>query len=102
MSATPIPRTMAGALYGTSIDVYDLELPKGRKEIQTAIFSNEKKIFDFILKKYKESGQQTYVICPWIEDLKNTSGLATVEDTMKVYEKTFENTDLYVVIHFKN
>lgn len=96
MSATPIPRTMAGALYGTSIDVYDLELPKGRKEIQTAIFSNQKKIFDFILKKYKESGQQTYVICPWIEDPKNTSGIATVEDTMKVYEKAFENTGMKI------
>ena len=50
----------------------------------------------FILKKYKESGQQTYVICPWIEDPKNTSGLATVEDTMKVYEKAFENTGMKI------
>lgn len=96
MSATPIPRTIAGALYGTSIDVYDLELPSGRKEVQTAVFSNEKKIFEFIEKKYRESGQQAYVICPWIEDAKENSGIATIEDTIKVYESAFENTGIKI------
>ena len=96
MSATPIPRTMAGALYGTSIDVYDLVPPAERKVVQTAVFSNEKKIFEFIEKKYRESGQQTYVICPWIEDPKETSGLSTIEDTMKVYEKAFENNGMKI------
>lgn len=96
MSATPIPRTMAGALYGTSIDVYDLMPPAEREAVQTAVFYNEKKIFEFIEKKYRESRQQTYVICPWIEDPKEISGLSTIEDTMKVYEKAFENTGMKV------
>lgn len=96
MSATPIPRTMAGALYGTSIDVYDLQLPEGRKEVKTAIFSNQKKIYEFIMKKYEESGQQSYVICPWIEDPKEVSGLFTIEDALREYNEAFRDTGMTI------
>lgn len=96
MSATPIPRTMAGALYGTSIDVYDLELPAVRRPVQTAIFANKKKIYEFIEKKYRESGQQTYVVCPWIEDSNETARVATVEETIREYEKAFAGSGMVI------
>ena len=47
MSATPIPRTLAETIYGNNISVYDLELPAQRKPIQTAIFNNDIKIYEF-------------------------------------------------------
>lgn len=88
MSATPIPRTLAGAVYGTGIEVYDLELPAERKPVQTAIFNNDQKIFEFILKKIKE-GQQAYVVCPFIDDPEEKTSVQTVEVTYDNYCKYF-------------
>lgn len=97
MSATPIPRTMAGVLYGNSIDVFDLEQPAERKPIQTARFANEEKIFEFIRNKYAESKQQTYVVCPWIEEGESErEGIATVENTLATYKKAFSGTGMEV------
>ena len=68
MSATPIPRTLALALYG-DLDVSRLtELPKGRRPIDTFVVdeSYEPRILAFIQKQVSEGGQ-CYVICPAIE-----------------------------------
>lgn len=68
MSATPIPRTLALALYG-DLDVSKLtELPKGRQPIDTFVVdeSYEVRILAFIQKQVGEGGQ-CYVICPAIE-----------------------------------
>jgi ATP-dependent DNA helicase RecG len=68
MSATPIPRTLALALYG-DLDVSRLtELPKGRQPIDTFVVdeSYEPRILAFIQKQVSEGGQ-CYVICPAIE-----------------------------------
>lgn len=88
MSGTPIPRTLANTLYGTSISVYDLEVPAIRKPIQTAVFNNTTKICEFIYKKHLE-GQQTYIVCPWIEDSTNATDIETVESTYKEYQDYF-------------
>ena len=96
MSATPIPRTIAGAIYGSSIEVYDLALPCNRQPIQTTIFSNQSKISEFILKKYRESKQQTYVVCPGIEENEDGRKIATVEESVKQYQQMFQNTELCI------
>lgn len=88
MSGTPIPRTLAGTLYGTSIEVYDLELPKERKPVQTAVFNNDVKIYEFIYKKILET-QQAYVVCPWIDDESESNDIQTVENAVKSYEGFF-------------
>lgn len=89
MSGTPIPRTLASTMYGTSVSVYDLEVPAIRKPIQTAVFNNDIKICEFIYKKILE-GQQAYVVCPWIEDESETSGIQTVEASLKSYSEFFK------------
>ena len=95
ISATPIPRTIANAYYGNSIQIYDLEVPEGRKPIQTAIFNNNIKIQEFIRKKIKE-GQQAYIVSPFITDPDEQYNIETVEMAVKEYEKAFANDNIRV------
>lgn len=92
MSATPIPRSLAKTVYGKSTDVYFIEtLPSGRKPVQTTVFSNERKICEFLLKQIKE-GRQCYVVCPMIDKAEEESrmeGLASVEETAARYQSYF-------------
>ncbi len=69
MSATPIPRTLTLAAYG-SIDVSRIdELPAGRQKIDTFIVNEgyRERLNGFI-KKQAEEGHQTYVVCPAVEE----------------------------------
>ncbi len=68
MSATPIPRTLALAMYG-DLDVSRLtELPSGRQPIDTFVVdeSYEERLLSFIKKQVADGGQ-CYVVCPAIE-----------------------------------
>lgn len=72
MTATPIPRTLALAIYG-NLNISRLDqIPKGRKEIITKIVSPQErqKAYDFIRRQIKE-GRQAFVICPRIENESN-------------------------------
>ena len=69
MSATPIPRTLTLAAYG-SIDVSRIdELPAGRQTIDTFVVdeSYRERLNGFIRKQASE-GHQTYVVCPAVEE----------------------------------
>lgn len=69
MSATPIPRTLALAVY-SDLDLSILnEMPKGRRKILTHIIppSKRKDMEEFIRKEIN-AGRQVFVICPLIEE----------------------------------
>ena len=69
MSATPIPRTLALALYG-DLDISKIdELPKGRQPIDTFVVHEEyrTRLNNFISKQVSLGGQ-CYVVCPAIEE----------------------------------
>jgi len=71
MSATPIPRSLALAIYGDlDFSVLD-EMPPGRKKIITKIIEINKRneTYEFIRKEIK-NGRQVFVICPRIESAK--------------------------------
>lgn len=89
MSATPIPRTLALAKYGSlDISIID-ELPKGRKNIETyAVGMNyEKRIMNFLIKHVNE-GRQCYIVCPLIEESENLN-LTSVEELYERLNETY-------------
>jgi ATP-dependent DNA helicase RecG len=69
MTATPIPRSLALAIYGDlDLSVID-ELPPGRQNIKTAVRASAQleRVYDFIDEQI-EAGAQVYVVYPIIEE----------------------------------
>ena len=69
LTATPIPRTLALTVYGDlDLSVLD-ELPPGRKRIKTFVVPAQKREdgYRWIRQRVK-AGDQTFVICPLIEE----------------------------------
>lgn len=75
MSATPIPRTLALALYG-DLDISKLdELPKGRQPVDTFVVNEEYRArLNTFIQKQISLGGQCYVVCPAIEESADASG----------------------------
>lgn len=72
MTATPIPRTVALALYG-DLDVSILdEMPKGRKVIKTWLVPKQKRDGAYIwIDQQVQQGDQVFIVCPFIEESEN-------------------------------
>ncbi len=69
MSATPIPRTLALALYG-DLDISRIdEMPPGRQRVSTYVVddSYRARLYAFIRKQI-EAGGQVYIVCPAVEE----------------------------------
>jgi len=69
MTATPIPRTLALALYGEmSVSVID-EQPPGRTPVETEVVEpdHRPRAYDLVREQVL-AGRQAFVICPLIED----------------------------------
>jgi ATP-dependent DNA helicase RecG len=69
MTATPIPRTLAMAVYG-DLDVSTLDtLPPGRKPISTQVFLPRKHTQALkLLQEELDKGRQAYVVFPLVEE----------------------------------
>ncbi len=93
MSATPMPRTLAGAVHGNNTEIYDIKtMPAERIPVQTAINNNDKVIMNFIEDQLIE-GRQAYVVCPLIEHEEEKQGMEnvrSVQETVELYKDRFE------------
>lgn len=73
MSATPIPRTLALAMYGNLTVSTLAEVPSGRKPIITKVIDDAQRnnAYTFI-KQRLTAGEQTFIITPRVEDTEKS------------------------------
>ena len=89
MSATPIPRTLAGTVYGKSRTIMQLKSrPAGRLPIKTAIVANREQVFPFLYHQIQK-GRQCYIVCPAIEE-GDDADMASVTAMEKEYGSWFK------------
>ncbi len=81
MSATPIPRSMALALYGDlDLSMID-EMPVGRQRVDTfAVNESYRERLNIFIEKQVADGGQVYVVCPAIESEEEDEGDISVFD----------------------
>jgi len=81
MTATPIPRSLALAMFG-DLDLSTIRMfPAGRQVIDTHIVSSggATRVYEFI-RRQVANGRQAYVVCPLIEESDNLSVAAATEE----------------------
>ncbi|MEO5950121.1 MAG: ATP-dependent DNA helicase RecG [Candidatus Saccharimonadales bacterium] len=92
MTATPIPRSLALTVYG-ELDVSILnELPKGRKPIETKIWSpnSRAQLYDKVDIEIA-SGRQAYVICTLIDDNPDNEIKSVQAEFKKLQNSVFKH-----------
>jgi ATP-dependent DNA helicase RecG len=95
MTATPIPRTLALALYGElNVSILD-ELPPNRlKPITKLVSVNDKnQAYEFVLGKIKE-GRQAFVICPLVEESDKLGVKAVTSEQEKLKTEIFPQLNI--------
>lgn len=83
MTATPIPRSLALAIYG-DLDLSTLnQMPSERKKIITKLIFEEKREIAYkFIRKEIENGRQVFVICPLIDE-SDKLGVKSVKTEFK-------------------
>lgn len=74
MSATPIPRSLALALYGDLDISYIDEMPVGRQRVDTfAVDESYRQRLNGFIRKQVADGGRVYVVCPAVEETEDVS-----------------------------
>lgn len=95
MSATPIPRSLAMALYGDlDLSVLD-ELPPGRKPVTTSLRSPDRRaqVYAF-LEEEVARGRQAYLVYPLVAESEKVDMLAATEEYQRLRTKVFPDRRL--------
>lgn len=97
MTATPIPRTLALALYGDLDFSYLLDKPFGTKPVKTYIVlkAKEQSMWRFILEEIKK-GHQAFVICPRVEEKEDD--IASVKREYQRIKEIFKDHNVNIAI----
>ncbi len=94
MSATPIPRSLALALYG-DLDISRInEMPKGRMKVDTFVVDETYRTrLNSFIDKQIENGGQCYIVCPAIEkneaDDENTVLPTSISELSSIKQSNF-------------
>ena len=90
MSATPIPRSMALAMYGNLDKTIIDEIPPGRQRVDTFLVNESYRTrLDGFIKKQIDEGGQVYIVCPAVEEAEEDEGDVSLYDIseFQIYEK---------------
>ncbi|HVD00263.1 MAG TPA: ATP-dependent DNA helicase RecG [Candidatus Dormibacteraeota bacterium] len=98
MTATPIPRTLALALYGDmTVSVLD-ELPPGRTPVDTRVVSPDRREEAYELVRAEvAAGRQAFVICPLIEESDKLEAKAATIEFDRLRTEVFPELQLDLV-----
>ncbi|WP_338834638.1 ATP-dependent DNA helicase RecG [Moorella humiferrea] len=90
MTATPIPRTLALAIYGDlEISLLD-EMPPGRQPVTTYVLTEKQRAKAYqLIRKEIARGHQAYVICPLIDESEGIAAEAATAMYQKLKEEVF-------------
>lgn len=99
MTATPIPRTTALAVYGDlDISIID-ELPPGREEIENILLSglesDNNQVVDYC-KQHLLDNSQIFVVCPYIDESENKD-IKAAENVYEQYINLFPDINVKIL-----
>ncbi len=95
MSATPIPRSMAMALYGDlDLSLLD-ELPPGRRPVTTLLKSPAQRdqVYE-LLDQEMEKGRQAYLVYPLVEESEKVALRSATEEFTRLSREVFPHRSL--------
>jgi ATP-dependent DNA helicase RecG len=98
MTATPIPRTLALALYGEmSVSVID-EQPPGRTPVETEVLAPDERqrAYDLV-RAQVSSGRQAFVICPLIEESETLAAKSATAEFERLAKDVFPDLRMGLV-----
>jgi ATP-dependent DNA helicase RecG len=98
MTATPIPRTLALALYGEmSVSVID-ELPPGRTPVETEVIDPEHREGAYeLVRAQVAAGRQAFVICPLIEESEQLAVRSATAEAERLQKEVFPDLRLGLI-----
>ncbi len=98
MTATPIPRTLALALYGEmTVSVID-ELPPGRTPVATQVIPpGRRQVAYDLVRREVEAGRQAFVICPLVEESEKLEAKAATVEFERLQKDVFPDLKLELV-----
>jgi ATP-dependent DNA helicase RecG len=98
MTATPIPRTLALAVFGEmSVSVLD-ELPPGRTPVRTEVVDEAGRERAYrLVRDEVAKGRQAFVICPLVEESETTAAKAAVVEFERLRKDVFPDLRLALV-----
>ena len=99
MTATPIPRTAALAIFGDLDQTVINEMPKGRQPVQTVWIrehKDEEIVWDRVRLEVKE-GHNVYIVCPLIDDNERLEATSTAQELEKLSTGPLLGVDIEVM-----
>jgi ATP-dependent DNA helicase RecG len=98
MTATPIPRTLALALYGEmQLSIMD-ELPPGRTPVETQVVPPAERGAAYALvRREVRAGRQAFVICPLIEESATIEARAATAEFERLRKDVFPDLRMALV-----
>ena len=95
MTATPIPASLAMAIYGDLESSIIDTLPLGRKQIRTRVVDkiNRNKMYEFVDKQI-DQGRQAFVVYPLIDESESINAKAAIVEQSRLQNEIFRNRNV--------
>ena len=100
MSATPIPRSMALAMYGNLDKTIIDQIPPGRQRVDTFLVDEGYRArLDSFIKKQIDDNGQVYIVCPAVEETEIDEGDVLLSDISE-YNYIEKNPPLKAAVQY--